>query len=75
MQLVNAVDNKFCSKCSYPLTPQAYEEVKAEEDEKLKAMEQKVALLNEAVLDMQQFLRNPEKLAEISQAAKPGILR
>ncbi|MGB6534044.1 MAG: hypothetical protein WBF33_38690 [Candidatus Nitrosopolaris sp.] len=75
MQLVNAVDNKFCSKCSYPLTPQAYEEIKAEEDEKLKAMEQKVALLNEAVLDMQQFLRNPEKLAEISQAAKPGILR
>ncbi|MFZ0224818.1 MAG: hypothetical protein WAM42_24310 [Candidatus Nitrosopolaris sp.] len=75
MQLVNAVDNKFCSKCSYPLTPQAYEEIKAEEDEKLKAMEQKVALLNEAVLDMQQLLRNPEKLAEISQAAKPGILR
>ena len=75
MQLVNAVDNKFCSKCSYPLTPQAYEEIKAEEDEKLKAMEQKVALLNEAMLDMQQFLRNPEKLAEISQAAKPGILR
>jgi len=26
--LVNAVDNKFCSKCSYPLTPQAYEEIK-----------------------------------------------
>ena len=39
--LVNAVDNKFCSKCSYPLTPQAYEEIKAEEEEKFKAMEQK----------------------------------
>ncbi|MGB8936697.1 MAG: hypothetical protein WCC17_16510 [Candidatus Nitrosopolaris sp.] len=25
--LVNAMDNKFCSKCSYPLTPQAYEEI------------------------------------------------
>jgi hypothetical protein len=36
--LVNAVDNKFCSKCSYPLTPQAYEEIKAEEDEKFKAI-------------------------------------
>jgi len=39
--LVNAVDNKFCSKCSYPLTPQAYEEIKATEDLKLKSMEQK----------------------------------
>jgi integrase/recombinase XerD len=26
--LVNAIDNKFCSKCSYPLTPQTYEEIK-----------------------------------------------
>ena len=39
--LVNAVDNKFCSKCSYPLTPQAYEEIKAGEDERFKAIEQK----------------------------------
>ena len=41
MSLVNGVDNKFCSKCSYPLTPQAYEEIKAGEDEKFKAIEQK----------------------------------
>ena len=39
--LVTGVDNKFCSKCSYPLTPQAYEEIKTQEDEKFKAMEQK----------------------------------
>ena len=39
--LVNAMDNKFCSKCSYPLTPQAYEEIKAQEDVKFKAMDQK----------------------------------
>ena len=39
--LVNAIDNKFCSKCSYPLTPQAYEEIKASEDLKLKSMEEK----------------------------------
>jgi integrase/recombinase XerD len=39
--LVNAMDNKFCSKCSYPLTPQAYEEIKAQEDLKFKTMEQK----------------------------------
>jgi integrase/recombinase XerD len=28
---VNATDTKFCSKCSYPLTPAAYEEIKASE--------------------------------------------
>jgi integrase/recombinase XerD len=39
--LVNAVDNKFCSKCSYPLTPQAYEEIKAQEDVRFKAIELK----------------------------------
>ncbi len=38
--MVNAIDNKFCSKCSYPLTPQAYEE-KADEDFKLEVMEEK----------------------------------
>jgi integrase/recombinase XerD len=39
--LVNAIDNKFCSKCSYPLTLQAYEEIKLQEDMKFKAIEQK----------------------------------
>ena len=39
--LVNTLENKYCSKCSYPLIPQAYEEIKEEEDEKLKAIEQK----------------------------------
>ena len=39
--LINIVENKYCSKCSYPLSPQAYEEIKANEDLKLKAMEEK----------------------------------
>ena len=39
--LINALDNKFCSKCSYPLSPQAYEEIKAQEDTKLREMEEK----------------------------------
>jgi integrase/recombinase XerD len=39
--LINIVENKYCSKCSYPLIPQAYEEIKANEDLKLKAMEEK----------------------------------
>jgi integrase/recombinase XerD len=39
--LVNAIDNKFCSKCSYPLTPQAYEEIKEAENSKLQILEEK----------------------------------
>jgi len=25
--LVNAIDNKYCSKCSYPLVPSAFDEI------------------------------------------------
>ena len=39
--LVNAVDNKYCSKCSYPLIPSAFEEIKAAEDMKFRAIEER----------------------------------
>jgi integrase/recombinase XerD len=71
--LVNAVDNKFCSQCSYPLTPQAYDEIKAEEEDKFKVMEQNIALLNDQVRDMQQLLKDPVKFAEIYRSAKLEI--
>ena len=39
--LVNTIEHKYCTYCSYPLTPQAYEEIKTEEDNKLKAISEK----------------------------------
>ena len=39
--LVNAIDNKYCSKCSYPLIPSAFEEIKAAEDMKFRAIEER----------------------------------
>jgi hypothetical protein len=39
--LVNAVENKYCSKCSYPLVPSAFDEIKAVEDKRIKTMEEK----------------------------------
>jgi integrase/recombinase XerD len=39
--LVNAIDNKYCSKCSYPLIPSAFEEIKAAEDTKFHAIEER----------------------------------
>jgi integrase/recombinase XerD len=39
--LVNAAENKYCSKCSYPLIPSAFDEIKAAEDLKMHTMAQK----------------------------------
>src|SRR5215204_5182990 len=30
-ELINAIDNKYCSKCSYPLIPSAFDEIKVAE--------------------------------------------
>ena len=38
---VNSTDVKFCSKCSYPLTPQAYDEIKEAENMKIQTLQQK----------------------------------
>ena len=39
--LVNAVDKKYCSKCSYPLVPSAFDEIKEAENMKMQEMQQK----------------------------------
>jgi integrase/recombinase XerD len=39
--LINTFDNKYCSKCSYPLVPDAFDEIKLQEDLKIKAIERK----------------------------------
>jgi hypothetical protein len=39
--LVNAIDNKYCSKCSYPLVPSAFEEIKAAEDIKIRSSQKR----------------------------------
>jgi|tagenome__1003787_1003787.scaffolds.fasta_scaffold20972380_3 integrase/recombinase XerD len=36
---VNATDNKVCSKCAYPLSPEAYEEIKSAENSRFKDLE------------------------------------
>ena len=40
-ELINTIENKYCSKCSYPLVPQAFEEIKESEELKLKELETK----------------------------------
>lgn len=39
--LTNAIESKYCSKCSYPLTPAAFDEIKHEEDKKILSLNEK----------------------------------
>jgi integrase/recombinase XerD len=76
--LVNAMDNKFCSKCSYPLTPQAYDEIKAQEDVKLRIMEERHKQdmeamreeMNQRFIQIMSVIQQNPKLAQI----KPKVL-
>jgi protein gp37 len=44
--LVNAMENKYCCKCSYPLVPSAFEEIKAEENKKFEILQNKYEGMN-----------------------------
>jgi hypothetical protein len=39
--LVNAIENKYCSKCSYPLVPSAFDEIKEAENRKIQMLQEK----------------------------------
>ena len=59
--LVNALDNKYCSRCSYPLVASAFDEIKAAEDMKLETLKEKheqdmVTLREEMEKKFQQIL-------------------
>ncbi len=40
-ELVNALENKYCSKCSYPLTPEAFDQIKQSEEQRFMDMEKR----------------------------------
>ncbi|MGB8938434.1 MAG: zinc ribbon domain-containing protein [Candidatus Nitrosopolaris sp.] len=76
----NKPDSKFCAKCRMVLKYDAYSETLEKQQQKeceVQRLQEKydadIALLKEAMLDMQQLLKNPEKLAEISRATKSEI--
>ena len=37
-EFVNVIENKYCSKCSYPLKPEAYDELKTTEENRIKKL-------------------------------------
>ena len=46
-EFVNAIDNKYCSKCSYPLTPEAYDLLKQNEEQRF------IDLKNKLIQDLE----------------------
>ncbi len=67
--LTNAKENKFCSKCSYPLNPQAYDEIKSSENERFSRLEQR----NEETANMLKTVLNV--LANMDDESKKKVAK
>jgi integrase/recombinase XerD len=72
--LVNAIENKYCSKCSYPLIPSAFDEIKAAEDLRIKCMEdkyeQEMKAMREQMNEIMSLIQQNPTLAHV----KPDVL-
>jgi hypothetical protein len=76
--LVNALDNKYCSKCTYPLVPSAFDEIKEAENAKVQAMSEKYEQdikkireeMNEQFSQIMSMIQQNPKLAQV----KPDVL-
>ena len=69
--LINQLENKFCSKCSYPLKPEAYEELKEKEENEMKGMKQQINEMNKKFEQVFSMIQQNPLLAQI----KPEILK
>jgi integrase/recombinase XerD len=72
--LVNAVDNKYCSKCSYPLVPSAFDEIKEAENKKMQEIQEKyehhMKAMQEQINQIMLMVQQNPKLAQV----KPEVL-
>ncbi|HJT83510.1 MAG TPA: hypothetical protein VJ697_03420 [Nitrososphaeraceae archaeon] len=69
-ELVNVIENMYCSKCSYPLKPEAYDEIKACENAKINLLEKKVEETNNRMLQIISIIQQIPSLSHI----KPEVL-
>lgn len=61
--LTNPLENKYCSSCSYPLTPSAFDEIKEQEESRFRSLEKRFDAMQSMV----------EKLAfTVTRAADPA---
>jgi hypothetical protein len=76
--LVNAADCKYCSRCSYPLTTEGYEEIKEEENAKFRSLEDRFNTMQSQVQSLIAALSGLKDQNQLNQTAqmlyKSGIL-
>ena len=60
-ELTNSLDNKYCSKCSYPLTPSAFEHLKEEENRKVETLENKYEKMNMTLQTIFSILKDTDE--------------
>jgi integrase/recombinase XerD len=76
--LVNAIENKYCSKCSYPLVPCAFDEIKEAENKKIQQIQDKYEQdmkamseeMNQKFSQIMSMIQQNPKLAQV----KPAVL-
>jgi len=77
-RLVNCIDNKYCSGCSYPLTTEAYEEIKEQENFKFSQLEDRFNTLQSQVqclFDILKSTADPQAHTQIaSNLVKAGLI-
>ena len=57
-EFVNALENKYCSRCSYPLTPEAFDQIKQSEETRFMDMEKRYTeKLEHITIDLEKRLQ------------------
>lgn len=75
-ELINAIENKYCSKCSYPLVPSAFDELKEEENRKIEKLEKKFEVMNgtlKSIFSTIQDMNEKEKASLVTKLIQTGI--
>jgi hypothetical protein len=68
--LVNAIENKYCSKCSYPLVPSAFDEIKAAEEIKFQAMEERFNSMQSQIQSLMSAFSTMKEQPQVDSMAK-----
>jgi hypothetical protein len=68
--LVNAIENKYCSKCSYPLVPSAFDEIKAVEEMKFKAIEERFNSMQSQIQSLMSAFSTMKEQPQVDNMAK-----
>ena len=67
---INIVESKFCTSCSYPLKPEAYDEIKELEKRQINSLEKKLEQTNQRVIQIISMIQQNPLLSSI----KPEVL-